>query len=137
MSERVSKALRAAVRERADARCEYCYMPDDVTLLAHEPDHIIAVQHGGSTTLDNLAYTRHQCNRYKGPNLASIDLETGERAYLFNPRIDRWQDHFRWAGPFIAALTPVGRATASLLRLNDPRRVAARAMLMSQGRLPQ
>jgi hypothetical protein len=137
MSERVSRALRAEVRERADGHCEYCGMPDDITLLAHEPDHIIAVQHGGTTTSDNLAYTCHQCNRYKGPNLASIDPQTGDRAFLFNPRTDLWQDHFHWEGAEIVALTPCGRATAALLRINDPRRVAARALLLGQGRLPR
>lgn len=93
-------------------------MPDSATLLSHEPDHIIAIQHGGTTSLENLAYTCHQCNRYKGPNLASIDPETGERAFLFNPRTDAWQDHFRWEDARIKSLTAVGRATAELLRFN-------------------
>ncbi|MGH2516197.1 MAG: HNH endonuclease [Ktedonobacterales bacterium] len=136
MSQRVGKALRAKVRERARSCCEYCGMPDEVTLVAHEPDHIIATQHGGATTLDNLAYTCHQCNRYKGPNLASIDPQGGERAFLFNPRTDRWHDHFRWEGPRIAALTAVGSATAALLRFNDPRRVAARAILLREDHYP-
>jgi hypothetical protein len=34
MSERVGRALRAEVRERAGKRCEYCGMPNDMTLLA-------------------------------------------------------------------------------------------------------
>lgn len=136
MSERVSKALRAQVRERAGACCEYCGMPDDATLLPHEPDHIVAVQHGGITSLDNLAYTCHQCNRYKGPNLASVDPDTGERAFLFHPRPDRWQDHFRFDGPRIIALTTTGRATEALLRFNDPRRVAVREELMQKGHYP-
>lgn len=59
-------------------------MPDTETLVTHEPDHIIAVQHGGDTSLSNLAYTCHQCNRYKGPNLASIDPDTGDRAFCFS-----------------------------------------------------
>jgi hypothetical protein len=136
VSERVGKALSAQVRERADACCEYCGMPDEATLVSHEPDHLIAVQHGGTTSLENLAYTCHQCNRYKGPNLASIDPESGERTFLFNPRTDRWRDHFGWEGPRIVSLTAVGRATAALLRVNDPRRLAARAALMRQGRYP-
>lgn len=136
MSERVSKTLRAQVRERAGGCCEYCGMPDDVTLVAHEPDHIIAVQHGGATSLDNLAYTCHQCNRHKGPNLASVDPDTGERVFLFHPRIDHWHDHFRLDGPRIAALTAAGRATVALLRFNDPRRVVAREALMQQGHYP-
>lgn len=136
MSERVGKALRAQVPKRAGDCCEYCGMPDSATLLSHEPDHIIAVQHGGTTSLENLAYTCHQCNRYKGPNLASIDPETGECAFLFNPRSDTWQGHFRWEDARIEPLTAVGRATATLLRFNDPRRLAARAALLGQGQYP-
>lgn len=134
MSERVGKTLRAQVRKRAGARCEYCGMPDVATLVPHEPDHIIAIQHGGVTSTDNLAYTCHQCNRFKGPNLASIDPISGMRMFLFNPRADHWEDHFRWDGPRIVALTAVGRATEMLLRFNDARRVSARAVLMSSGR---
>lgn len=111
-------------------------MPDDVTVVPHEPDHIIAVQHGGVTSFENLAYTCHQCNRYKGPNLASVDPDTGERAFLFHPRIDRWQDHFRFDGARIVALTATGRAKVALLRVNDGRRVVARAELMHKGHYP-
>ena len=36
--------------------CEYCRMPESNYLTVPFPiDHIIARQHGGSTTLDNLA----------------------------------------------------------------------------------
>ncbi|HEV2239070.1 MAG TPA: HNH endonuclease signature motif containing protein [Ktedonobacterales bacterium] len=130
MSGRAGKTLRAQVRLRAGSCCEYCGMPDGIPLIAHEPDHVIARQHGGATTLENLAYTCHQCNRFKGPNLASIDPLSHERTFLFSPRTERWQSHFRWNGPLIEPLTATGRATAELLRLNDPRRVAARDALM-------
>lgn len=136
MSARVSVALRARVRARADGRCEYCGMPDVATLIPHEPDHVIAIQHGGATTLENLAYTCHQCNRFKGPNLASIDPGSGERTFLYNPRSDSWAEHFHWDGARIEGHTAMGRATAALLRVNDPRRVAARTVLMRQGLFP-
>jgi hypothetical protein len=111
-------------------------MPDGITLIPHEPDHVIAHQHGGVTTLEKLAYTCHQCNHFKGPNLASIDPETQERTFLFNPRTEKWEAHFRWDGPRIEPLSAPGRATATLLRLNDPRRVAARETLMRTGHYP-
>lgn len=109
MSGRVGKMLRAKVCERAGACCEYCGMPDDVVLAPHEPDHIVATQHGGATLLENLAYTCHQCNRYKGPNLASIDPASGERTFLFNPRTDRriisaGKDHELWQSQLLDAL---------------------------------
>jgi hypothetical protein len=136
MSERVSKALQRLVVERAGGCCEYCGMPDDVMRLPHEPDYIIATQHGGQTTLDNLAYTCFRCNRFKGPNLASIDPQTSAIAPLFNPRTDDWHVHFRWEQAEMVPLTAVGRATIALLRCGDAERVALRANLIRQGRYP-
>lgn len=77
MSERVSTSLRRAVVERSHGCCEYCGMPDNVLRLPHEPDHIIATQHGGQTATDNLAYACFRRNRSKGPNLSSIDPLSG------------------------------------------------------------
>lgn len=136
MSERVRGALRRAVIERAEQRCEYCDMPDDVLRLPHEPDHIVATQHGGQTILENLAYTCFRCNRYKGPNLSSVDPQTGALVPLFNPRADAWRQHFRWQEAEITPQTDIGRATAALLRFNEPERVKLRATLMQQGRYP-
>ena len=134
MSERITAALRRAVIERAHGRCEYCGMSDPETLLPHEPDHIIATQHGGATTPGNLAYACFQCNRAKGPNIASLDPTTGLLTALYNPRSAAWADHFRLNGASIEPLTPVGRATAFLLRLNEPERVTIRANLLRHGR---
>lgn len=136
MSERVSKSLRRAVVARAQSCCEYCGLPEGVLALPHEPDHVVATQHGGKTRLDNLAYTCFRCNRLKGPNIASLDPTTGLVTPLFNPRSDLWTAHFAWNGAVIVALTPVGRATIGLLRLNDTERVTLRGSLMRQGRYP-
>jgi len=136
MSERVPAALRRIVTQRAMNACEYCGMPDNLLRLPHEPDHIIATQHGGETVADNLAYTCSRCNRLKGPNLTSIDTQTGAIAPLFNPRTDIWSRHFRWEEGEIVPLTPIGRATASLLQLNEPERVGTRTNLIQQGRYP-
>jgi hypothetical protein len=136
MSERVDKAMRTGVVARASHCCEYCGLPDDVVLIHHQPDHIIATKHGGQTALDNLAYACYGCNHQKGSGIASIDPQTGRITRLFHPRIDRWADHFSWNGPRIGPLTAIGRATSNLLRLNDPQRVATRANLLQQGRIP-
>lgn len=109
-------------------------MADTETLLPHEPDHVIATQHGGETVLANLAYACFQCNRFKGPNIASLDPATGEPALLFNPRVERWSHHFRLSDATIEPLTAIGRATAFLLRLNDAERVTIRSNLLGQGR---
>lgn len=134
MSERVSAALRRDVAQRARYRCKYCGMPDAEAIAPHEPDHIIAVQHGGKTTLENLAYACFDCNHIKGSNIASRDPITGELTPLFNPRTDQWLEHFQWHGAVIEPLTPIGRAAVYFLRFNDPIRVEIRTNLQRQGR---
>ena len=109
-------------------------MSDTETLLPHEPDHIIATQHGGETALDNLAYACFQCNRAKGPNIASLDPATGMLTSLYNPRTAPWSAHFRIDGALVEPLTAIGRATVFLLRLNDAERMAIRANLLRRGR---
>lgn len=131
---RISAALRRAVAERAGGRCEYCGVQEDAVLSPHEADHVIAEQHGGTTDLGNLAFSCFRCNRFKGPNIASVDPQDGAIVPLFNPRLDRWAAHFCLEGALIGPLTSIGRATAALLRLNDERRVALRAELIEQGR---
>jgi hypothetical protein len=71
-------------------------VPEVVTLVSHEIDHIAAAKHGGETTAENLALCCTLCNKYKGTDLASIDPETGEMQRLFHPRRDRWLEHFQF-----------------------------------------
>lgn len=134
MSERVSTAMRRAVADRANHCCEYCGMPEAEVIVPHEPDHIIALQHGGPTTLENLALACFECNRHKGSNISSLDPDTGTLTALFNPRAQVWADHFHWNGSMIEPLTAVGRATAFLLRLNDPVQIQIRANLQDRNR---
>jgi hypothetical protein len=54
----------------------------------------VARQHGGKTEMENLAWSCHRCNYYKGPNLTSIDPETQAIVPLFNPRRAVWKLHF-------------------------------------------
>ena len=131
---RIPVTLRAAVRERAGGRCEYCGMPEAGAFFLHEPDHVIATQHRGKTELANLALACLHCNRCKGPNIASVDPETNRIVPLFNPRTDRWSEHFRTEGGRIIPLTPVARATAALLNFDDPDREEARQKLTQAGR---
>ena len=91
----VPEALRRQVEERANHRCEYCLLPASLSFYAHEVDHVIPLKHGGTTTPDNLAYACWRCNRYKGSDLGSFDPETREFSFLFNPRTQTWNDHFR------------------------------------------
>ena len=132
--QRVSANLRAAVEQRAHARCEYCLVPDGAVMWPHEADHVIAEQHGGRTELANLALACFHCNRRKGPNVASVDPETGQVVPLFNPRVHQWSEHFRVEAPRILPLSQIGRATVELLRLNSPERLLVRQALRQIGR---
>jgi hypothetical protein len=126
--------MRRAVITRSHNGCEYCGVPQDDTLAPHKPDHVIGEQHGGQTNLDNLAYACFRCNRLQGPNIATLDPLTNLMTPLYNPRQDRWDDHFRLNGAVIEPLTPIGRGTAMLLRFNDEQRVLLRAELLAADR---
>lgn len=127
MTKQVSAAMRRLVRDRAGGYCEYCLTHEDDSLFAHEPDHIVARKHGGVTVAENMAWTCFVCNRSKGSDLSSLDRQTGKLVRLFHPRMDRWADHFRLAkNGQLNPLSPVGRVTVSLLKLNLPNTVEAR-----------
>src|SRR6185503_15100010 len=128
-STRISASLRREVRERARECCEYCLIAESQVFFPHEPDHLIARKHGGRTLSGNLALACFDCNRFKGADIASIDVMTGELVSLFNPRIERWHEHFRLEGGRIIPLTASGRVTEKLLRLNLPVRLEIRARL--------
>lgn len=127
--------LATAVPARAGFLCEYCRLPDSVEHVQFELEHIIPLQHDGPTTLSNLAYACQHCNRHKGPNLSGIDREsTRPRVVrLFNPRRQRWADHFAWDGPLIVGRTSNGRATVSVLKMNDRAWVLLREQMLAEG----
>jgi HNH endonuclease len=133
---KIPAELRAAVVRRAKSRCEYCLLHQDDAAFAHEVDHILSKQHGGTTVEGNLAYACMVCNRYKGTNVSSI-ASSGDLVRLFSPRLSRWEDHFRLDGAVIEPLDSIGEATARLLRLNAAERVVRRSVLQRLGRYPR
>jgi HNH endonuclease len=127
---------REFVRTRAGNRCEYCLLRQEQTGLSHHVEHIIAKQHGGPDDPENLALACNRCNACKGPNLTGIDVETSTLVPLFHPRQDTWAEHFEFQGPRIVGRTTRGRATVSVLQMNDERRLERRAELLALGELP-
>jgi hypothetical protein len=126
----ISVSLRRLVEKRASHRCEYCQLPDILSLLSHEIDHVISEKHRGKTIDINLALTCWRCNRHKGSDLGSFDPETECFSFLFNPRIQRWDEHFTYQeNGLILGLTPEGRTTVQLLQINTLERVAERQRL--------
>lgn len=137
MASDISEALRAEVARRAGGRCEYCLIHELEAGFPHQVDHIVSRKHGGESTSDNLAYACVICNRYKGTDIAAINQSSGKIARLFDPRRDRWSDHFRLEGATIEPISSVASVTVRLLRLNAPERISERRLLQSLGRYPQ
>lgn len=137
MSSPVPSALRRLVMQRAGAVCEYCLFAEEDSALNFQVEHIISEKHGGPTTGENLACSCVFCNRFKGSDIASISPTTGRLVRLYNPRSDRWTDHFEINGPLIVPITEVGEATVRLLRFNDDDRVLERKLLQAVGRYPK
>ena len=138
MSEYVPAQLRRLVRVRARGCCEYCLLHEDDCFVPHEPDHVIAVKHGGQTDEQNLAWTCFVCNRAKGSDIASIDDKTGEIVRLYSPRKDLWAENFELSQDgLFQALTSVARATVNLLRINRPEQVELRVTLMRANAYPR
>lgn len=115
-----SESVRESVRRRAGDRCEYCQLRQQYSEFAHHVEHIVARQHVASDGLENPA---------------GIDPVIGAITVLFHPRRDRWSDHFQWNGPFIEGRSATGRATVSVLALNDTKRMRLRLQLSEKGLL--
>ena len=129
--------LRRLVRERAGNRCEYCGIHQDQdAFFTFHVDHIVARQHGGKTEAENLCLSCYRCNSHKGPNIATINPNTGEIVRLFHPRQDDWGKHFEWQGALLMGRTPIGRATVKLLVVNHPDYVLLRESLVEEGTFP-
>jgi hypothetical protein len=129
-------ALRETLRSRAGGRCEYCHLPERFATLRFQLDHVIARKHRGLGTLDNLAWSCASCNAHKGSDLAGLDPKTGRLEHLFNPRVDRWENHFEWDGAELVGKTAPGRVTVALLQINREETLAVRRELMAAALFP-
>lgn len=125
----MDEATRSFVADRAGHRCEYCLFKQDDDVDFFHVEHIFARKHGGTDDQENLAFACQHCNLHKGPNLASIDPQSGSDhpVPLFHPRRDEWGSHFRFDGAEIVGTTPTGRATVFCLHMNASYRVQLRA----------
>ena len=136
MSSYVSAALRRLVAVRAEALCEYCLIHEDDAVFGCEFDHIISEKHGGATDAENLAYACAFCNRAKGSDIGSIVPSTGHFVRFFNPRRDRWAEHFTLDGVTIVPRSDIGEVTVRLLDFNNSDRLLERQTLWEVDRYP-
>lgn len=132
----MDKALVRLVRERANHSCEYCQLPQSLSSIPFEIDHVISQKHHGPSVSDNLALSCYYCNSFKGPNIAGMDSVTQVITRLFHPRQDQWSIHFRWHGAVLEGLTAIGRTTIDVLGINSPDTRALRESLRAEGIAP-
>lgn len=131
----VSSAKKERVRERANNRCEYCQCQQKYVFGRLQTDHIIPTSKNGSDNLNNLCLSCELCNQYKWTRVDGIDPESKKRVLLFNPRQQRWHDHFVWAedGVHVVGLTECGRATVATLQMNNPLAIMVRRHWVAAG----
>ncbi|MBD2256260.1 HNH endonuclease signature motif containing protein [Pseudanabaena sp. FACHB-2040] len=135
---KIPAEMQRQVRRRAKFLCEYCHASEQWQYVQFTIDHIIPLTAGGSDDLENLALACFHCNRRKSNRQAVTDFQTGVEVALFNPRLQRWHDHFAWSSDLleVVGLTPTGRATVTALALNRDRILAIRATDLAIGRHP-
>jgi hypothetical protein len=130
--------LRPFVRKRARGRCEYCLTAEVLSGIRCQVDHILPRSRQGATTADNLCLACPACNGHKHARTHAHDPDSSIPVPLFDPRRQRWNDHFAWSsdGTEIIGLSPTGRATIAALKMNDPLIVSARSLWVGIGAHP-
>lgn len=123
------------VHDRAAYQCEYCQTRQRVTGQAMHVEHI---NPDGGDDPRNLCLSCPTCNLSKGRVTSAKDPETEAVVALFNPRLQAWAEHFKWAeyGTVVIGLSPTGRATVIRLRMNLIRVVEARRIWVRAGEHP-
>lgn len=129
-------SLRQLVIERAKNRCEYCCLSQAGQAATFHIDHIIPVVASGATISDNLALACVSCSLRKSAKQTVTDPDTKKEVYIFNPRQQSWEEHFRWNGVTVVGLTATGRGTVDALNMNRAIMLAIRGEEELLGRHP-
>lgn len=138
MAKLSSASIKRRISTRAKGLCEYCLLPENYSVSTFELEHINLISNGGKTTLQNLAWACSGCNKYKSHRIFIVDSETSETVFFFNPRKDKWNEHFAWNEDFtkIIPLTAKGRVTTKALKLNRKGLINLRKILHLVGEHP-
>ena len=131
-------AIQRAVLELSRDYCEYCVVPSNFSTDYFHYEHIIALALNAPTELGNIARSCGICNNNKRDKIEHIDPLTQEIVRLFHPRQDVWTDHFQRSNDdlYIVGITPIGRATIDLLKLNRTNALNLRKLLKLGGLHP-
>jgi hypothetical protein len=100
--------------------------------------HVEHIDPSGGDDPENLCLSCSSCNLIKSTATSARDTETGEDISLFNPRLQKWQEHFEWvdSGLRLRGKTAVGRVTIVRLKMNQPRLLRARKNWIVSGTHP-
>ena len=87
----------------------------------------------------NIAKACRGCNNLKSISIAALDPITQQIVPLFNPRKDKWKEHFKWSNDLltIEGLTAVGRATINRLKTNRSELINIRSVTIGFGHPPR
>ncbi|MBD2593046.1 HNH endonuclease [Nostoc spongiaeforme FACHB-130] len=131
----IPEAVRVRIRTQANNQCGYCRSLQKYVLGILEIEHIVPKAAGGTDDEENLWLACRLCNSYKGIQTYAKDPITNSKVKLFNPRQQKWSDHFTWTddGSQIVGLTTCGRVTVLALQLNNPYAVVVRQAWVSAG----
>ncbi len=131
----ISPSLRQQIADSDKNRCSYCQTQVAVVGNTLELDHIIPIHAGGASQAQNLCLACSSCNQAKSSKISAIDPVSEKTEKIFNPRQQKWQDHFRWiAGETkIEGITAIGRATVMALNMNRSLIVKTRARWVKAG----
>ena len=135
---KITAQLKQIIIERAAGCCEYCHSQARFATQPFSVEHIKPQSKGGETTLDNLALACQGCNNHKYNKTQAYDPITSAVASLYNPRQQKWSDHFNWNEDFtkVVGLTPIGRATVEVLQLNREGLMNLRRVLYAMSEHP-
>ena len=138
LRKKLSDSILQLIRQRANYLCEYCHSSEIWQYVRFSVDHIIPLSLGGSNEIDNLCLACLCCNRIKSNKLFAFDPKSGDQSPIFHPRQDRWNEHFIWSSNkiYIIGLTPIGRVTIEVLKLNQARVLYIRAADIAVNRHP-
>jgi hypothetical protein len=136
MNRYIPENIRFSVAKRANFKCEYCKIHQEDLHFTFQIDHIISLKHAGNSLLSNLAFACLMCNQNKGTDLGTYLSESRRLTRIFNPRLDKWTNHFETDNGLLLAKTRIGEATVKLLELNHPDRLILRNILAQIGRFP-
>lgn len=131
----IPEKIKERVRADFQNRCAYCLSLQRYVYGPFEIEHIIPLFLGGSNNEENLCLSCRLCNSYKSIKITGVDPITQQAVPLFNPRTQRWQDHFRWSrdGLFVMGQTATGRATVDAINLNNDLAVEVRRSWVAVG----